>query len=138
MIRDEVAYILLFLPSCLGMLGAFLATIKGRENQQIKHYTMSSSIWHGYSVGNYVCISSASVITIIVLAIEEVPAGPSLGALCLMIVSISLASMISGFILYLPCAFMGYNLYARKRAEEEIARTQQQIIKDIETENTHR
>jgi hypothetical protein len=119
------------------MLSAFLAAKKGlKENRQTKPYMMYDSILHGYSIGNYVCILSAIVITIIVLGIQGVSAGPSLGALCLMIVFISLFSMISGLILYLPCAFFGHNLYARKRAEEEIDRIQQQILQDIGSEKS--
>ncbi|MFT6793947.1 MAG: hypothetical protein ACJAR1_001948 [Rubritalea sp.] len=127
----------LTLPLCLGMLSAFL-TAKRRDNraEEFKAHSMSDSLWYGYSVGNFVCILSSLLFAIILLITYRVSFGPAIASLIVIAIFISLVSMISGLILYLPCALFGYNLASRKRAEAEIARTQQQILEDIQTEKS--
>jgi predicted membrane protein len=137
MIRDEVVYILVFLPLCLGMIGAFFAAKKGRIREQyFRSQPMSASLWHGYAVGNYVCISSYLMMAITLFFMGRTSFEAAFVIFSLVLFFASLFSMLIGVVLYLPCAFFGYNVFARKLAEEELARTQQQIIKDVKSEKT--
>ena len=136
---NEIESILLFLPLCLGMLGAFLAAKKGNIKQQhFRKQSMAESLGHAYLVGNLYFIISFFLISLI-LAISSMSFVELGGILALVVLLTGFATVLSfvlGLIIYLPCAFFGYNLYARKLAEEEIARTQLQILKEIEAEKS--
>ena len=131
--------ILCIFPLCVGMLAAFFAAKKGEGGHpqfKPKHHSraMSDALWYGYSKGNFICIISSFILNALTLLAFSAPFGPALASLSIMTVCVTLVSFIAGLVLYLPCAYFGYSFNARKRAEEEIARTQRQILADLKSE----
>ncbi len=119
------------------MLSAFLASKKGVSgNPYFKQYPLSASLWHGYFVGNCVCVLSYTISAIIIVIVASTAFEVAILILFLTTIFMGILSLLLGVILYLPCAFLGYNLYARKLAEEEIARSQLQILKEIEAKKS--
>jgi hypothetical protein len=139
MISASELYILILIPSfalTIGMLGAFLSSKKGNKQSQHFKEAMSSSLGHGYLVGNLSCIISFVSLELLVCMIIDIPLSETLGILVFLTLGITFISFIVGLILYLPCAFFGYNLYARRLAEQEIARSQKQILREIQTKES--
>ncbi|MFT5906681.1 MAG: ABC-type spermidine/putrescine transport system permease subunit II [Cryomorphaceae bacterium] len=144
--------IFLCLPLCIGMICAYrsvkqdvvIAPVSDSDSSAIilqlydesqnRRSTLSSDLWNGYLIGNagFVISSLILIFTALLMLNETIWESfiMTIGFTFLM----SLVSLVIGFILYMPCAYIAYNFKAQKRAEAEIARTQQQIIKDIQKE----
>ena len=123
---------LVSLPFGIGMLCAFLAAVRVMIFQAP---TKSSRLWYGYSAGNYACVISSGLVMLIFLSLMGGPSvGEIVGSVLVTLVHVAIVSPILGLILYLPCSYLGCNLAARKRAEAELARTQQQMIEEREKE----
>ncbi len=125
---------ILSLPLCIGMICAFLA---GKKEVRARPVSLSRDLWHGYLVGNGGCVISSFVVMFLVLLVKlDRSTGEAFLQTFIVIFFVGVASLIIGFIIYMPCAFLGYNLKARRRAEAEIAITQRQILKDIQAEKS--
>lgn len=131
---------LILIPSLaltVGMLAAFFATMKGKKgHQRLRKQSMLELLRYAYLVGNLYCIVSFILLMSILAIIFRVPLENALGKIILGTFFTATLSLFIGIILYLPCALLGYNFYARKIAEKEIAKTQRQILKEIETEKS--
>ncbi len=129
---NEIENILIFLPLCAGMIVSFY--FAKRRATMAKN--IFGTLGNSYLVGNVGCVISCAVIFLILNLLFDTKQDPFLKLMNLGLVSIPIASIFLGLILYIPSAFLGFNLGARKRAEAEIARTQQQILKDIQSEES--
>ena len=128
---NEIEDILLFIPLFAGMIGSFYFARRGATRLK----SMPKCIGEGYLTANAICIivfvPSAFIASMVMVSGKYL----FFGSVPLGIILVSLASLFLGILLYIPSAFFGYSFGARKRAEAEIARTQQQILKDIQSEN---
>lgn len=119
-------------PFCMGMAFAFLASKKGFNP---KRSNISDLMWHGYAVGYLVSVLSAGLLALIsLLLFSGMPVAGIITYTLLTSFFVAIISPIVGLILYLPCSYLGCNLAAQKRAEAELARTQQQMIEEREKE----
>ncbi len=132
---DWVALVVLSLPPCLGMLCAFFAAKKEAEGKgDFKEISLSGGLIYGYMAGSLICIFSAVVLSIGSLFLAREPIVSLMVIVIYAVFFISIAVFFIGILLFIPCALFGFNIGARKRVEAEMARTQQQILKDVEVE----
>lgn len=128
---------LISLPFCIGMLAAFFRAKSGGKGYYNERYSLQCNLLlEGYGAGNKFCILSFMVIAFIVTIFYagDIPISSIIEGIIPGIIGFSFVSMILGVILYLPCAYIGSSFRSSQLAKEEIAKSQQQILKDIEPE----
>ncbi len=133
--EETLVVSLMSLPFCVGMVVAFLFAKRAMSS---RFSTISSAMWGGYAQANLACIITSLLVAVIFCSlIGRIPVGEVIALTMITVFIIMLISHIAGLVLYLPCAYLGCSMGARKKAEEEIARTQRQIIAEREAENTN-
>ena len=132
--KETLIISLISLPFCIGMVGAYTSA---KKHMIVKHSTISSALMHGYTQGNLCCVVSLVIVLLVSCSLVGIQANNLVVTFLASFFFFVLISYLAGLVLYLPCAYLGCSMGARKKAEEEIARTQRQIIVEREAENTN-
>ncbi|MFT5906684.1 MAG: hypothetical protein ACI9E1_002296 [Cryomorphaceae bacterium] len=127
--------VLLSFPPGLGMILAFFAAKKEAEGKRgFKGVSLSGGLIYGFMAGVLTCFFSAVVLLIGVLLLESDPIESLIVIAGYAMCFIFIATMFIGVIFFIPCALFGYNIGARKRAEAEMGKSHQELLKEIEAE----
>jgi len=124
---------LLFIPFGIGMVVAFFVAKKFVQRESYEEdKSMPSTLYCGCFSGYLASIVSAGLLLFVLgyffedrLLVEVFSS--VLGGMVLY----SVVSFVIGALIYIPCAFMGYGIGARKRAELEMEEKRQRVLKEM-------